>query len=280
VNRSAPDPAAGADAGAAGGAGTDAAAARVAVAPYRPARELLSGGRFATVRRYQELVVGSPRLRDLLAFELATGLLSSLSGAAGLFLRRLVYRALLGSVGAGGPMIGRWVVLRQPVRIHLGARVVIEDGCALDARSPEPRGIVLGDEVILSRGVVLACKDGAISIGERTGLGAYTVVQSVGTSRVTIGPDCAIAPHVYVVGGSHYRTDRLDLPIAAQGLELRGGVRIGAGCWIGGHVTILDGVEIGERAIVGAGAVVTRDVPAFGVAVGVPARVVADRRET
>jgi acetyltransferase-like isoleucine patch superfamily enzyme len=54
-------------------------------------------------------------------------------------------------------------------------------------------------------------------------------------------------------------------------------VLVGDGAWIGAGARLLDGVTIGDRAVVGAGAVVTRDVPARAVAVGIPAKVVANR---
>jgi len=56
-------------------------------------------------------------------------------------------------------------------------------------------------------------------------------------------------------------------------------VRVGAGADIGVNAVLLPGVHIGEGAIVGAGAVVTRDVPAYAIAAGVPARVMRSRRE-
>jgi acetyltransferase-like isoleucine patch superfamily enzyme len=58
----------------------------------------------------------------------------------------------------------------------------------------------------------------------------------------------------------------------------RFGITIGDDCWIGNRATILDGVRIGRGCVIGAAAVVTRDLPEFSVAVGVPARIVRDRR--
>ena len=54
---------------------------------------------------------------------------------------------------------------------------------------------------------------------------------------------------------------------------------IGDDVWIGAHCTITDGVTIGEGAVVGANSVVTRDVPAYAIVAGVPARVIGDRRK-
>ena len=66
------------------------------------------------------------------------------------------------------------------------------------------------------------------------------------------------------------------MPVRLQGYECAE-VVIGSDVWIGAHATILPGVTIGDRAVVGAGAVVTRDVGEGQVVVGVPARVIGSR---
>ena len=123
-------------------------------------------------------------------------------------------------------------------------------------------------------GVMLSAIGGQISLGSRTGLGAYTVVRSTRDNPVTIGDDVAIGPHCYIAGGGNYNTGRLDIPVAQQGLEPMGGCQIENGAWVGAHVTVLGGVTIGRDSIVGAGAVVTKSLPPRAVAMGVPARVV------
>ncbi len=69
------------------------------------------------------------------------------------------------------------------------------------------------------------------------------------------------------------------MPIKDQGIA-KSRVRIERNVWLGTKVTVSRGVRIGEGAVVGANAVVTRDLPAYSVAVGVPARVIKDRRVT
>jgi galactoside O-acetyltransferase len=73
-----------------------------------------------------------------------------------------------------------------------------------------------------------------------------------------------------------HRFDRTDVPIHGQGVTSRG-VVIEDNVWIGMNVSILDGVRIGNGSIVGAGAVVTKDVPANAIVVGNPARVLRFR---
>ena len=94
-------------------------------------------------------------------------------------------------------------------------------------------------------------------------------------SRVVIGEDCLIAELVSIRDHDHRFAD-LDVPIRAQGADVAE-VNIGRNVWIGSKATVLKGVTIGDDAIVGAGAVVTRDVPANAIVIGVPARVVRFR---
>ena len=79
-----------------------------------------------------------------------------------------------------------------------------------------------------------------------------------------------IGAHTYITTVNHV-TRRKDIPYSKQGFE-GADVKIGNNVWIGCHVTILPGVTIEDHAIIGAGAVVTRDVPSGETWVGVPAK--------
>ena len=100
-------------------------------------------------------------------------------------------------------------------------------------------------------------------------------VEIFSAARVRVGARTLIAAYTYLVGGDHL-FDRVDIPVLHQGRTARG-IDVGENVWLGAHVVVADGVPIGRDAIVGAGAVVTRDVAEFQVAAGVPARVVRDR---
>jgi len=91
------------------------------------------------------------------------------------------------------------------------------------------------------------------------------------TARVTIGDDTRIGPAVQIYTADHPR----DPDLRRSGLECGKPVTIGRNVWIGGGAIILPGVRIGDDAIVGAGSVVSRDVPAGATVVGNPARVVS-----
>jgi maltose O-acetyltransferase len=87
---------------------------------------------------------------------------------------------------------------------------------------------------------------------------------------IEIGSDVLLAPKVQILTATH----PLDPAVRASGLELGKPIRIGNRVWIGGGAMILPGVTVGDDAVIGAGAVVTRDVPARAVVAGNPARVI------
>jgi acetyltransferase-like isoleucine patch superfamily enzyme len=82
---------------------------------------------------------------------------------------------------------------------------------------------------------------------------------------------------VHIYSSDHIFADP-DTCFVDQGVTARG-VRIEDECWIGARAVILDGVTVGQRSVVAAGAVVTQDVPPHSLVAGVPARVTRDLRE-
>ena len=122
------------------------------------------------------------------------------------------------------------------------------------------RNCLIQDRVYLRAGV-----DGRIDIGDRAALNSF--VQMYGHGGITVGDDSQIGPNTVITTTGHdYMATHLEQDYSP--------VVIGERVWIGANCTIVPGVSIGDRAVIGAGAVVTRDIPPRCIAVGVPARVI------
>jgi acetyltransferase-like isoleucine patch superfamily enzyme len=108
-----------------------------------------------------------------------------------------------------------------------------------------------------------------VSIGEDTFIGHQVLITGSQKARITIGSFVDIAPRVVIVSGSH----KIDMVGEhSAGTLTTDKVLLEDGVWIGANSTVLPGVTIGRKAVVGAGSVVTRDIPPFCVAVGNPCR--------
>ena len=126
-----------------------------------------------------------------------------------------------------------------------------------------------GPEAVIGTGTVFSSAD--VRIGHNAYIGPHCDI-----GWADIEADVLIAAGTHVPSGAEtHGTARVDLPMRDQPGTLRC-VRIGEGAWIGNQAVVL--ADVGRHAIVGAGAVVTRPVPDYAIAVGVPARVVRDRR--
>lgn len=133
----------------------------------------------------------------------------------------------------------------------------------------------LSDYDSISDGVILTPLGGNIRLAENVFLGPYCVVY--GNGNVTIGKNTLIAGHSFIVANNH-SSDDLGTPISAQP-ETKLGIVIGEDVWVGCGARILDGVTIGNGCVIGAGSVVTKSLPDYAVAVGVPAKVVRKRTD-
>jgi acetyltransferase-like isoleucine patch superfamily enzyme len=151
--------------------------------------------------------------------------------------------------------------------------VFMDRGVEIYARRGYGR-LILGRWVHLGVDCALRCHEGTLSLGDKSVLARDISINCY--LDVEIGDSALIADSVYVSDFDHKFGD-LAVPIKDQGIA-KSRVRIERNVWIGTKVTICRGVVIGEGTVVGANAVVTRDLPAYSVAVGAPARVVKDRR--
>jgi maltose O-acetyltransferase len=114
------------------------------------------------------------------------------------------------------------------------------------------------------------CEYGAISIGDRTFVNVEAVMLDV--APITIGATCQIATRVQLLTATH----PIDPEPRRVGWEYAEPITLADNVWLGGGVIVCPGVTIGQDTVVGAGAVVTKDLPAGVVAVGVPARILRE----
>ena len=111
-----------------------------------------------------------------------------------------------------------------------------------------------------------------LEIGDNSGVGINCEMYG----PVTIGENVMMGPEVVVYTSGH-KHDRTDIPMICQGSNDVKPVTIGNDVWIGRRVIIMPGVKIGNGCIIGAAAVVTKDIPDYSIAAGVPAKVVKSR---
>jgi acetyltransferase-like isoleucine patch superfamily enzyme len=185
--------------------------------------------------------------------------------------RSFIAARKLGRLGSGST-IGEGVRLRNSHFIRIGDDTRIDDGVYLNGLGKN--GLDIGDRCQIRFGTVIDCWKGVgIKIGNDTFIGPLSVIQ--GQGGTVIGDGCLIGGHAYIVPSSHVFDDR-SIPIRLQG-ETTEGVEIQDDVWIGSGVAVLDGVNIGKGSVIGAGSVVTRSIPSYSVAYGVPARIQSKR---
>jgi acetyltransferase-like isoleucine patch superfamily enzyme len=132
------------------------------------------------------------------------------------------------------------------------------------------RAITVGARVCFGAGCWLNAIGGVIAIGDGCSFSGDCTISAA--ESVTIGREVLVARGVHIGDHDHAFADP-SRPVAQQGVANVAPVTIGDGAWIGHGAAILAGVRVGAGAVIAAGAVVTRDVPAYSLAVGAPARV-------
>lgn len=130
--------------------------------------------------------------------------------------------------------------------------------------------VVLESDTILHKGVRIDVA-GEIILGKGTSLNTYTRVES--GYKVKFGENVLVGPNVYISDRSH-QYQNVNMPIMKQGYYEKGSLEIGSGTWIGIHACVLGNVKIGKGCVIGANAVVTKDIPDYCVVVGNPGRVI------
>ncbi len=227
-------------------------------------------------QRYRRLVSGPTSLGRWILEEILWGPASLVPGLPGLGLRRFLAPFFLAEIGAGSA-IDRAGTLRCPSQISLGRGIIIESQVHLLAGSSRRLSLILENGVYIRSFSVLDAgpPDGYIHLGRGSRVGHHCVLH--GHGGIEIGRNVMLAAGCALVASMHIHQD-LETPIKDQGFTASG-ITIEDGVWLGTGVKVLDGVTIGRGTIVGAGSVVTTDLPDYSVAAGVPAKVKKSRSQ-
>ncbi len=139
--------------------------------------------------------------------------------------------------------------------ISIGDNTILESALQLTARKTgdTPPSITIGNGCLLRHGCHITA-----------------------TNRITIGDNLLTGTNVIITDNSHGATDKnsLTLPPRQRQIVSKGSVFIGNNVWLGNNVCVLPGVTIGDGVVIGANSVVTRNIPPYSVAVGIPATVI------
>ena len=149
-------------------------------------------------------------------------------------------------------MIQRSVSINKPKQVSFGKFVRIDRGSSffLNKISEKTPKIIIGNSVLIGPYCTLGC-----------------------SNEIIIEDNVMLGPHVHITDRNHTFED-VTLPINKQPAISMGPVIIKSGSWLGYGCQIMPNVTVGKHCVVGAGAIVTRDIPNYSVVVGMPARII------
>ena len=219
-------------------------------------------------QRYRRLVSGDVSWPRLITEEILLSFLSPIKGLLGMALRRSFYGLIMKGMSPRA-IIDHSVTIRCPSFLAMGKGCFVESYVHLLGSSAKRPAVHLEDGVhVRSYSIINAGPpEGFVRIGQKSTVAHHCIIH--GHGGVTIGQNVMLAGQCMIVASMHVHSE-IAIPIKDQGFTARG-ISIEDDVWLGAGVKVLDGVKIGKGSIVGAGSVVTSDLPAFSVAVGVPA---------
>ena len=150
---------------------------------------------------------------------------------------------------------------------------------AADVNLLNPENIIIGQGSSIMRGCVLetvkqAGMSPVLKIGSACSINEYTHITCCG--KIEIGDNVLTGRFCLISDNSHGDSswEDMELPPLVRLIKNTGAISIGKNVWLGDRVVVLGGVKIGQGAVIGANSVVTHDIPAYAVAVGIPAKVI------
>lgn len=165
-------------------------------------------------------------------------------------------------------LVGRHVKITHGKHISCGKNVKFEDYAEIQGLCKD--GLVFGDYVTIGRGVMIRPSSyyggdlgAGLIMGKHSSIGPYGYVGCSG--KIIIGNNVMFGPKCSLFAENHNFADT-ETSIKSQGVNQKG-ITVRDDCWIGSNVIILDGVTIGRGSVIGAGTIVTKDVPAGSVVV-------------
>jgi acetyltransferase-like isoleucine patch superfamily enzyme len=163
--------------------------------------------------------------------------------------------------------------LNKTLKVHLSNQILCDDFDMIEIHDYVNIGAYnvicvmggrLNDQKLLNK----------LKIGKHTYIGEHNNFRAT-LGSIIIGENCLISQYVSIFSSDHgIKRDSL---IKDQEWTSKGGVVIGNDVWVGASVNIMSGVEIGEGAVIAAGSVVTKNVPAYSIVAGTPAKVIKNR---
>ena len=173
------------------------------------------------------------------------------------FLKKIYFKKTKGLT-----FIGKKVDISHANKITLGKNVKFEDYSEIHGLSED--GLIFGDNVTIGRNCMIRPssyygKDlgKGLIIGNNSSIGPHGYIGCSG--KINIGNNVMFGPKCSLFAENH-NFARKDIDIKEQGVNQKG-IVVEDNCWIGSNVIILDGVTIGEGSIIGAGTIVTKDIP-------------------
>lgn len=180
---------------------------------------------------------------------------ASLAAKAVFYKVRGVWRFILQRIGKG--------ISQTP---NVASTAIIEPKC----------NVIINPTAEIKDYCIIRSHDNPVLIGEFSQVNPFCVIY--GGAGVIVGNNVMIGPHTVIAAGSHeYRN--LNVPMRHAGSFDSGPIVISDDVWIGANCTIIDGVSIGEGAVVGANSVVTKNVSAYDIVAGCPARKISNRKK-